>query len=129
MPSTSSLQKDLNTRVLAHLNNIYPEQDCQEISSRLLSIMELDAEQQKPRWLKNNWSEKDVAIITYANSFIKKDEAPLLTLDYFLTRYFSEKISWVHILPFFHTVLTTVFRWLTIDRSMIVLALGNTLIR
>lgn len=101
MPNTSSLQKDLNSRVLAHLNNIYPDQDCQSICARLLSIMALDLEAKKPRWLKNNWSEKDIAIITYANSFVKKDEAPLLTLDYFLTRYFSEKISWVHILPFF----------------------------
>lgn len=101
MPSQTSLYDDLNTRVLAHLTNIYPDQDCQSISDRLLKAMTLDVEQKKPRWLKNNWSEKDIAIITYANSFIKNDEAPLLTLDYFLTRYFSANISWVHILPFF----------------------------
>ena len=101
MSNTSSLNADVSTRVIAHLKQIYPEHDSQEIGSRLLTIMQLDVEPKKPRWLKNNWSEKDVAIITYANSFVNKNEAPLLTLDYFLTRYFSEKISWVHILPFF----------------------------
>jgi sucrose phosphorylase len=101
MAKSASLEKELSTRVLAHLNQVYPEHDCEEICSRLLKIMEIDKSPKKPRWLKNNWSETDIALITYANSVVKDKEAPLLTLDYFLTRYFSEKISWVHILPFF----------------------------
>ncbi len=101
MPTPVSLQKDLKTRVLAHLNQVYPEHDCKEISGKLLTAMGLIESVKKPRWLKNNWSEKDVVLITYANSVVKENEIPLLTLDYFLTRYFSEKISWVHILPFF----------------------------
>ena len=101
MGKAADLEKDLSTRVLAHLHQVYPDYDCEEICSRLLKIMGIDKEPKKPRWLKNNWTEKDVALITYANSIVSEDEAPLLTLDYFLTRYFSEKISWVHILPFF----------------------------
>lgn len=101
MGKSADLEKDLSTRVLAHLHQVYPDYDCEAICSRLLKIMGIDREPKKPRWLKNNWTEKDVALITYANSIVNKDEAPLLTLDYFLTRYFSEKISWVHILPFF----------------------------
>lgn len=101
MSKTAELKADLQTRVTGHLSRVYPDLDVEALCSRLLQIMDLTDEPKKPRWLKNNWSEKDIALITYANTFIKDDEAPLLTLDYFLTRYFSEKISWVHILPFF----------------------------
>lgn len=101
MANTESLQGDLTKRVLSHLKQVYPDQDCEHLCTQLLTIMGIDKEPKKPRWLKNNWTEKDVALITYANSVVNTDEVPLLTLDYFLTRYFSEKISWVHILPFF----------------------------
>tara|TARA_R110000824_G_scaffold52692_4_gene146152 strand:+ start:86184 stop:87929 length:1746 start_codon:yes stop_codon:yes gene_type:complete len=101
MPKRTSLQEDVSTRVLAHLKQIYPTYDCEALCQRLLQDMNLLDAPKKPRWLKNNWTEKDITLITYANSVVKEGEAPLLTLDYFLARYFSEKISWVHILPFF----------------------------
>ena len=98
---TVDLAEDLHNRVLAHLSQIYPDLEVEDLGQKLLQLMDLHQSPQKPRWLKNNWTEKDIALITYANTFVNKDEAPLLTLDYFLTRYFSEKISWVHVLPFF----------------------------
>lgn len=101
MTDTAELKADLQTRVTGHLSRIYPEHDAQALCDRLLQVMDLADQPKKPRWLKNNWTEKDIALITYANTFVRVGEAPLLTLDYFLTRYFSEKISWVHILPFF----------------------------
>ncbi|MAY03931.1 MAG: alpha-amylase [Gammaproteobacteria bacterium] len=98
---TVDLAEDLHNRVLAHLSQIYPDLEVEDLGQKLLQLMDLHQSPQKPRWLKNNWTEKDIALITYANTFVNKDEAPLLTLDYFLTRYISEKISWVHVLPFF----------------------------
>lgn len=47
------------------------------------------------------WDEKDVFLITYGDSIIKDDEAPLLTLHRFLKKHFSDIFSTVHILPFF----------------------------
>src|SRR5690606_29305552 len=55
----------------------------------------------KPRWYKANWSEQDVAVITYANSIVREGELPLQTLERFLSRHLAEEIRWVHILPFF----------------------------
>ncbi len=98
----ASLLQDLQTRLQNHLQNIYPALDTGKLCQDMLAAMALNAHNiRKPRWLRNNWSEKDVAIITYANSVIREGEAPLLTLDYFLSRYFSKTLSWVHILPFF----------------------------
>lgn len=47
------------------------------------------------------WSEKDVALITYADSFQEKGVSPLKTLDKFLEAFVKNHFSIVHILPFF----------------------------
>jgi glycosidase len=47
------------------------------------------------------WNEKDIILITYGDSIIREDEKPLLTLRRFLRTHLAQKISCVHILPFF----------------------------
>jgi sucrose phosphorylase len=47
------------------------------------------------------WNERDVILITYGNSVVRPDEKPLITLRRFLTDKLGQKISCVHILPFF----------------------------
>ena len=48
-----------------------------------------------------NFTEKDVVLITYGDSFIKPDENPLKTLGDFLNTRLSSLVTIVHILPFF----------------------------
>jgi sucrose phosphorylase len=101
MGQRAELLEDLQVRVSGHLAQIYPQVDTDTLCQRLLQTMDLQEHPSKPRWLKNNWSEKDIALITYANTFVRQGEAPLLTLDYFLNRYFADTVTWVHVLPFF----------------------------
>ncbi len=50
----------------------------------------------------NNWiSEKDIMLITYGDSIIKKGESPLKTLNTFLKEYTMDYINSVHLLPMF----------------------------
>ncbi|UXZ55093.1 sugar phosphorylase [Halomonas sp. 7T] len=47
------------------------------------------------------WSEKDQWVISYGDSIVADDAPPLAVLDAFLQRYLGERISGVHVLPFF----------------------------
>jgi sucrose phosphorylase len=94
-------QQELQQRVLGHLSLIYPDADTEKLTEQLLKKMRLDTACEKPRWHKNNWDEKDVAVITYANSLLRENERPLVTLNRFLDKHLKEVVSWVHILPFF----------------------------
>ncbi|THK43084.1 alpha-amylase [Methylophaga sp. SB9B] len=91
--------------VLYHLTTVYGEiQDSQTLSSlanELLAIMQVSPEAQSPQPYQNKWQANDIAMITYGNSILKSDEAPLQTLKRFLDDYFAESINTVHILPFF----------------------------
>ena len=95
------LAQELTQRVRGHLSLVYPEADLDKLTQQLLTRMGLDKKCRKPRWHKNNWDEEDVCVITYANSFIREGERPLVTLNRFLNTHLAEEISWVHILPFF----------------------------
>ncbi len=46
------------------------------------------------------WSEADCMLITYGDSIVAPDEAPLVTLKRFLSDHIKDAISSVHILPF-----------------------------
>ncbi|RUR27779.1 alpha-amylase [Vreelandella andesensis] len=47
------------------------------------------------------WSEKDQWVISYGDSIVAEDAPPLAVLNEFLQRYLGERISGVHVLPFF----------------------------
>jgi sucrose phosphorylase len=99
--SAADPAEELRLRVGNHLKLIYPDEDIGALITRLLDTMGLPGQMRKPRWFKNNWSEKDVAVITYANSILKEGEPPLRTLNRFLYKNLQKELSWVHILPFF----------------------------
>jgi sucrose phosphorylase len=46
-------------------------------------------------------TEKDVVLITYGDGFTEEGRKPLRVLNDFLTQYLKEKVSIVHLLPFF----------------------------
>ncbi|UQI39419.1 sugar phosphorylase [Vreelandella venusta] len=47
------------------------------------------------------WSEKDQWVISYGDSIVAEETPPLAVLNEFLQRYLGERISSVHVLPFF----------------------------
>ena len=91
--------------VLYHLSTVYGElEDAERLSSlakELLDIMQVSPEAQSPEPYQNKWHATDIAMITYGNSVLQKDEVPLQTLKRFLDDYFVDCINTVHILPFF----------------------------
>ncbi|MFB0998710.1 MAG: alpha-amylase family glycosyl hydrolase, partial [Colwellia sp.] len=67
----------------------------------LLDIMALSSKEITAKPFSNHWSEEDVILITYGDSIIKADQAPLKTLKNFLDSSVGNAINSVHILPFF----------------------------
>lgn len=47
------------------------------------------------------WNEFDVILITYGDSIVRPDEAPLATLKAFVGQHLQDVISIIHVLPFF----------------------------
>ena len=69
-------------------------------AARLLAAARLDAEQSPPPAHRNLWDERDVAVITYGDSVLSDNEAPLKSLHQFLVDRLGQLVSWVHVLPF-----------------------------
>lgn len=97
----TDLIKNLSARVKEHLIQIYPDHDINMLADQLIHTMGLDELCHTPLTHHNHWSEQDVAMITYGNSIVDSDHAPLVSLHHFLQEYLIESISIVHILPFF----------------------------
>ncbi len=93
--------EELKSRVINHVEQIYPHVDSESVANSLLQAINLSPDLTAPEQHKNHWDESDVAVITYGNSFFSKDEVPLQTLHQFLNKHLKDVISIVHILPFF----------------------------
>ncbi|MBX2808232.1 MAG: sugar phosphorylase [Cellvibrionaceae bacterium] len=91
----------LSNRVENHLNAVYPKKNNRDLSKKLINIMRLNECCFTPLHQHNHWTENDIAVITYGNSLLKKNESPLKTLHHFLHQHLHEFINTVHILPFF----------------------------
>ncbi|WP_020589456.1 sugar phosphorylase [Desulfobacter curvatus] len=90
-------------KVRTKLETIYPGQDADTLARKTIALFEpthesLDAGCTSATPL---WSEKDIALLTYGNSLVEKDNRPLRTLDRFLAEFTHDRFSIVHILPFF----------------------------
>ena len=94
------LKKDFSEKVKKYLFEIYSNDlSKKQINNLYLDIKSIFTEEIKDK-KKELWSEKDVLLITYADSIIKKNQKNLITLSNFLTKYCKE-FTYVHILPFF----------------------------
>ena len=91
----------LQARVLNHIAQVYPDINARELSARLIATMGLYEKHSEPEQYKNHWDEEDIAVITYGNTFTRKNETPLDTLYNFLSAYLKDSINIVHLLPFF----------------------------
>lgn len=95
---------ELETRLVGALDFIYPDIDTGYLAKQLIETMGLDQQCNQPGDHQNNWDQKEVLLITYADSILnaaQPDEKPLVTLHSFLKDKLRDKVSSVHILPFF----------------------------
>ena len=95
---------ELEKKLIGSLDFIYPDIDTASLARQLIETMGLDENCQQPGDHQNNWDEKDILLITYADSILnrdKQDEKPLVTLHEFLKGKLQDKVTSVHILPFF----------------------------
>ena len=96
-----SLTPSIATAVTEHLSIIYPEAGCSALANRLIEIMMLDGSASYTHLPENKWTESDCWMITYGDSVIEPNVAPLKTLREFASKYLANSITGLHILPFF----------------------------
>ncbi|MEE2732339.1 MAG: sugar phosphorylase [Pseudomonadota bacterium] len=95
---------ELEKKLISSLDFVYPDIDTAFLARQLIETMRLDQHCQKPGDHQNNWDESDILLITYADSILnnaREEEKPLVTLNQFLQGKLRDKVSAVHILPFF----------------------------
>ncbi|TKB47028.1 sugar phosphorylase [Thalassotalea mangrovi] len=99
------MTNELMQRVEAHLNVIYPDQNCQDLSQQLVSTMGIAIDAKAPVPFTNLWDQNDIYLITYGDSLIDESlspgQRPLQSLHHFIRNYLQQVISAVHILPFY----------------------------
>ena len=99
--NTLSPLENLVSRIAVHLGAIYGEGDHTELVGKLVSAMRIDEHFYQPVPYTSHWDERDIALIAYGDSLLKKGENPLATLSSFVDKHLSGVVSIVHILPFF----------------------------
>lgn len=91
----------LHEIVSGYLGRIYPNENSQLLASRSIKEMGLTETTPPCPYFINKWSEKDAWLITYGDSVHAENEHPLKTLNRFASKYLSDSMSGIHILPFF----------------------------
>lgn len=82
--------------ILNKLEVLYPN-NYKDVYSKIQFLIEKYKVNTKTPWV----SEKDVMLITYGDSIIKKNQKPLKSLKIFLDTFTENEISNVHLLPMF----------------------------
>ncbi len=91
----------LNLRIETHLATIYGEGDHSVLVGRLIDAMRLHEHFFEPIPFSNHWSERDIALITYGDSIMPKEGAPLEELASFIRKRLDDAVTIVHVLPYF----------------------------
>ncbi|QDP02397.1 sugar phosphorylase [Thalassotalea sp. PS06] len=96
---------ELMQRVEAHLNVIYPAENCQQLAQQLINTMDIPEDAQPPAPFTNLWDESDIYLITYGDSLLDESKSPpqkpIKNLHHFVNNYLNDVVSAVHILPFY----------------------------
>jgi len=82
------------------LSNIYGKEKAPAIAKEVFKIIPLTKSLNDANANADKWDEKDIMLITYADSIKTKDEAPLKTLHQFCASTLKSEINNIHILPF-----------------------------
>ena len=83
-----------------HLSRLYDTETAVRAAERLTAIVK-KYENRIPRPVRSGVDQRDAVLITYADQIRRDGEVPLRTLHRFCSRYLSNEISAVHVLPFF----------------------------
>jgi len=95
------MTQPLTSRLEGMLQAVYPTLDCAALAKDLLGAMVLAPDAPSPPAHQNQWDERDILLITYADTVQRDGEKPLVTLKHFLDHCLRDSINAVHILPFF----------------------------
>ena len=115
------MNNDLNQRVYNHLKVIYEnvydtahdaahdtiyeapkvDIDITAVAAQALEAMRLSPQAPAPKSHQNQWSERDIILISYGDSIVNTEQKPLVTLKHFIDNYTNGTINSLHILPFF----------------------------
>ncbi|PLY00977.1 MAG: alpha-amylase, partial [Desulfuromonas sp.] len=79
---------------------LYGEHQAGILIDELISLLQHHVAQERDCRLQR-WDERDVILITYGDSIVEAEKAPLQSLNGFLNRYLSGLVSTIHLLPFF----------------------------
>lgn len=93
--------EQLIVRIETHLTSIYGEGRHEGVGDRLIDAMQLREHFFEPIPFTNHWSEKDIALITYGDSILPEEGAPLEELTRFVRTRLEDAVSIVHVLPYF----------------------------
>ncbi len=92
--------QQLEVGVKERVRNIYGDKNTTDITKKIFATIPLAQKAIALPPNPNKWNEKDVMVITYADSIHTQNEAPLRTLYDFFHKELKNHINNVHILPF-----------------------------
>ncbi|MBF0431331.1 MAG: sugar phosphorylase [Fibrobacteria bacterium] len=91
--------EDKKQKIAETLSFIYGEQIAVEVVPRIEKLCKRYVDKRHDNI--DKWSQEDVFLISYGDSISQAGESPLKTLATFLDTWVKDKISFLHILPFF----------------------------
>ena len=93
--------KQIFRKVIPLLVKVYGEATAENLVKQLYELLKDHLTEIRGENL-DKWDENKVILITYGDSILSNNaEKPLVTLERFLSKYLSETMTGVHILPFF----------------------------
>ena len=84
-----------------HLEYLYPNVDCEALAEQCINAIGVDKNTDLTKLDPKRWTEADVILLAYGDSFLDGNRAPLKVLGETLDAHFSDFCSILHILPFF----------------------------
>ncbi len=92
---------ELRFRIISHLGSLYPDHDVETLCDEIIAIMGFESNCHAVQAFQNHWDERDIAVITYADSIAEAGIKPLNSLKEFFDRYLKDIASIIHVLPFY----------------------------
>jgi len=88
-------------RIKRRLVYLYGEENSERLLERFIQLIGRYGVGLNPDPLISRWSQKDAVLITYGDSILEPDTAPLKSLKKFSDRHLKNRFSAIHILPFY----------------------------
>ncbi len=90
----------LRQRVQERVRNIYGDAKTEAITEQIFETTGMANKVIEASPETNKWDQRDIMVITYADSIVRQNEPPLQTLYHFLKRELKHYANNIHILPF-----------------------------